>query len=72
MTTIKYSLKEKGVVNLRVFDVLGNEVTTLLNDEQQSGNYEIKYDGSSIASGIYFYQIRAGNYTETKKMVLLK
>ena len=57
---------------LKVYGILGNEIATLVNEEKPAGSYEIKFDGNSLPSGIYFYQIRAGNFTGTKKMILLK
>jgi hypothetical protein len=57
---------------LKVFDVLGNEVATLVNKEQQPGVYEILFDASSLSSGTYFYKFQAGEFVDTKKMILLK
>jgi len=71
-TTIKYQIPELSIVTIKVFDVLGREVETIVNDEQDAGYYEIKFNASSFASGIYFYRIQAGNFIETKKMVLMK
>ncbi|MBK9097852.1 MAG: choice-of-anchor D domain-containing protein [bacterium] len=71
-TTISYSLKETGVVSLKVFDILGNEVTTLINEEMSAGTYQYKFDASALSSGIYFYTLKAGNFLSTKKMILLK
>ncbi len=71
-TKIKYSIPERGNVELKVFDVLGREVKTLVNKEQPSGAYEIEFNGTKLASGIYFYTIHAGKYIKTKKMVLIK
>lgn len=65
-------IKEKGLVSLKVFDILGNEVTTLVNEEKEAGNYKLDFDASSFASGIYFYTLKSGEYISTKKMVLLK
>jgi len=59
-------------VLLKVYDVLGNEVATLVDEIKSSGNYEVEFNASSLASGIYFYTLNAGNYVETKKMVLMK
>jgi hypothetical protein len=72
VTTISYSLKDKGLVSLKVYDILGNEVATLLNEEMESGTYEYKFNASAIASGIYFYTLKAGDFLSTKKMILLK
>jgi photosystem II stability/assembly factor-like uncharacterized protein len=59
-------------VTLKVYDVLGNEVVTLVNEEKQPGTYEIQFDGMNLPSGIYFYQLRAGTFVESKKMILIK
>jgi photosystem II stability/assembly factor-like uncharacterized protein len=77
VTKIKYSIpqnvkRETGNVNLKIYDVLGREVATLVNEEKPAGEYEVEFDGSSLTSGIYFYQIKAGEFLQTKKMVLLK
>ena len=71
-TKIKYSIPKKGFVVLKVFDVLGSEVATLVNLEQPIGNYEVEFNAIKLPSGIYFYKLQAGKYTETKKMVLLR
>ncbi len=71
-TTINYSIKENGLVTLKVFDILGNEVKTIINAEQEAGVYRIEFNASSLASGIYFYTLTAGDFVSTKKMVLLK
>ncbi|MCW8805510.1 MAG: choice-of-anchor D domain-containing protein [Ignavibacteriaceae bacterium] len=71
-TTISYSIKEKGLVTLRIFDVLGNEVKTLVNEDQEVGVYRLEFNASFFASGIYFYSLKAGDFVSTKKMILLK
>jgi len=71
-TTIKYNLPEVSVVIIKVYDVLGREVSSLVNELKQPGKYEINFDASSLSSGTYFYRIQAGSFIETKKMVLLK
>jgi len=71
-TTIKYNLPKDSQVQIKVFDILGRQVVELINEEKMSGTYEIKFNASSLASGIYYYQLRAGDYVETKKMILLK
>ena len=71
-TKIKYSIQKKSYVTLRVFDVLGREVTTLIQKEQPQGNYEIGFDASHLTSGIYFYRIQTGEFVDVKKMLLLK
>ncbi len=77
VTTIKYGVpSESGggliKVKLSVYDILGNKLKVLVNDEQGSGLYEVKFDGSGLASGIYLYRIQAGQYSDTKKLVILK
>ncbi len=75
-TNISYEIPQSGYVTLKIFNVLGQEVETIVDKEQSAGKYSIVFNssgtGSEIASGIYFYQIRVGNYVETRKMVLIK
>jgi len=71
-TTIYYSIPQLSFVTLRVYDVLGNEITVLVNEEKSIGNYEIDFDGEELTTGIYFYRLQAGSFVETKKMILLK
>lgn len=71
-TTIKYSLSEDGFVKLSVYNLLGEEVTTLVNNEQKAGRYEVNFDASKLASGIYMYRLESNNFLSIKKMILLK
>jgi len=71
-TTINYQIPELSYVTLKVYDVLGSEVTTLVNEEKSTGSYEVEFNASTLPSGIYFYRLQAGSFVETKKMVLLK
>jgi len=71
-TTIKYQIPELSFVTIKVFDVLGSEITTLVNEEKAIGSYEVEFDASRLSSGIYFYQLKSGDFVETKKMVLLR
>ena len=71
-TTIYYSIPQNSYVSLRIFDVLGNEVQTIVNENQDAGNYTVKFNADNLTSGIYFYKIEAGSFIETKKMILLK
>ena len=75
-TTLSFYLPERSYVRLRVFDALGKEVMTLVNEEKLEGNYQVEFQASfgsrQLASGIYFYQLQAGSFVETKKMILLK
>jgi len=66
------SRNDNSLVTLKVYDLLGNEITTLVNEEKQSGTYEVEFDGKNLSSGEYFYQLRYGSFTETKKMLLIK
>jgi hypothetical protein len=72
MTSIKYQLPVQQFVKITVFDILGKEVTTLVNEQKNAGYYEVKFDASNLASGLYFYKIEAGTFIETKKMMLIK
>ncbi len=71
-TVIHYVLDNKQFVNLKIYNVLGREVATLINEEKPAGEYNIEFNGANLPSGIYLYQLRTGNYVETKKMTLLK
>jgi len=71
-TEIKYAVREVGLVTLKVYDVLGREVTALVNEEKPSGTYTINFDASNLSSGVYFYSMIAGSYHLTKKMILAK
>ncbi len=79
-TKIRYTIpnviasetKQTQFVSLKIYDVLGNEVATLLNEHTPSGSYEVEFDASNLPSGTYFYQLRAGSFIETKKMIVLK
>jgi photosystem II stability/assembly factor-like uncharacterized protein len=73
-TTIKYQIPLISFVTIKVYDVLGNEIATLVNEEKPAGEFSVEFriDNLELSSGIYFYQLRAEDYTETKKMVLLK
>ena len=71
-TTIKYQIPENGFVSLKVYDVLGNEITTLVNEEKLAGSYEVEFNAEGLTSGIYFYKLQFNSFTETKKMILMK
>jgi hypothetical protein len=78
-TTIKYTIPASlnpsqggTLISLKIYDVLGNEVITLVNEEQSAGEYEVKLNGSKLSSGIYFYQLKAGSFSEIRKMILMK
>jgi len=61
-----------GLVTLKVYDVLGNEIATLVNEEKPAGNYEVNFEAKGLSSGIYFYELQSGGFIETKKMILMK
>lgn len=73
-TSINYHIAEKSLVTLKVYDLLGNEVATIINEEKPAGSYNIQFSTSNLhlSSGTYFYRLQAGNFAETKKMILLK
>jgi hypothetical protein len=71
-TTIRYTLPGTEFVTVRIFNLLGQQVETLVNQQQTAGEYTIHYDASRLSSGLYFYQLHAGNFTEVRKMLLLK
>jgi len=71
-TIITYKIPEQQLVSLKLYDVLGNEIAILVNEEKPSGNFEVEFNASSLPSGVYFYQLKAGSFIETKKMILLK
>jgi hypothetical protein len=71
-TQITYSIPKAEIVKIKVYDILGKEIKTLLNDYQPAGIYEIDFDGTGLQSGVYFYRIISGSYADTKKMILLK
>ncbi len=60
------------MVTLKVYDILGNEVATLVNEVLEEGEYEVDFSAMGLTSGIYFYKLETGNYTDTKKMILMK
>jgi hypothetical protein len=71
-TTIKYGLKEKGNVKLTLLNLLGEEIAILVNEEQDKGYHKVELNAQNLPSGVYFYQLKAGNFIDTKKMILLR
>jgi hypothetical protein len=71
-TKIKFDIPKQNFVSLKIYDISGREVASLINGERSSGSYEVEFDGSYLASGTYFYKIQSGDFVEVKKMVLLK
>lgn len=71
-TIIRYSIAEAGIVTLKVYDVLGREVAQLVNEQKSAGSYDVNFDASKLASGVYMYKLESGSFTESKKMILIK
>jgi hypothetical protein len=71
-TSIKFNIPEKDFVTLKVYDVLGNEMATLVNGIKEAGNYEVNFDAGQLATGVYIYKLQSGNLVDTRKMILLK
>lgn len=71
-TTINFSIPKKDFVSLRIYNLVGEEVKMLLNEEKEAGSYQIQFDALSFSSGIYFYKLNTGSFSETKKMILLR
>jgi hypothetical protein len=71
-TVISYSVPKTSLVTIKVYNILGKEVTTLVNEQKSAGNYSVQFYGSKLSSGIYFYRMQAGSFVQTKKLLLLK
>ena len=71
-TTIQYTVPQRSIVTLKIYDILGNEIATAVNEEKERGFYSINFDASRLASGMYLYRLEAGSFVQTKKMILLK
>ena len=71
-TTIRYQIPQDGIVTLKIYDILGSEVATLVNEEKVAGKYEVNFNASSLASGVYIYKIQSISFVNSKKMILLK
>jgi hypothetical protein len=72
ITIINYEIPELSFVTLKVYDVLGNKIATLVNEEKSVGSYEVEFNATALTSGVYIYKLQAGDFIETKKMVLMK
>jgi hypothetical protein len=72
ITNVKFSIVKSGDVRIVVYDLQGREVQTLVNERLNAGTYEVKFDGSMLTSGVYFYRLTTGGFSETKKMLLIK
>jgi len=71
-TSLQYAIGSRQFVTLKVYDLLGKEIATLVNEEKPAGQYEVEFNSTNLPSGIYFYKLKAGEYSQTKKMVLLR
>ncbi|HEY7750784.1 MAG TPA: T9SS type A sorting domain-containing protein [Ignavibacteriaceae bacterium] len=71
-TNIRFQIPENGLATLKVYDILGTEITTLISDELSAGNYDFDFDGSKLTSGIYFYRLTTETFSQTRKMILIK
>ncbi|NWF90939.1 MAG: T9SS type A sorting domain-containing protein, partial [Ignavibacteriaceae bacterium] len=71
-TTISFSIPENSFVTLKVYDVLGSEVAELVNGQIEAGIHKVNFNAFNLNTGVYFYTIKAGNFTETKKLMLVK
>ncbi|MBM4159289.1 MAG: T9SS type A sorting domain-containing protein, partial [Ignavibacteria bacterium] len=72
MTNVKFQMSKSGVVEIKVFDLLGREVKTLINEYKQPGTYQVSFNAEGLTSGIYFYKMTMGDFSETKKLVFAK
>jgi hypothetical protein len=72
LTTISFGIADKSNVVLTVFDVIGTEITTLVNEEKEAGKYKVSFDAKTLPSGIYFYTLKTNQFIQTRKMILLR
>ena len=72
VTTIKYSLQQTGYITLKVFNTIGEEVATLASNVEEAGSHEVGFDASALNSGVYYYRLESGGFSETNKMILIK
>jgi len=71
-TSIQYAISNRQFVSLKVYDILGTEIETLVNEEKSAGKYELNWNAANLPSGVYFYRLQAGDFVQTRKMILLK
>ena len=71
-TNIRFAIPQSNFVTLKVYNILGKEIATLVNEQKESGIYDVNFDASNLASGVYVYKIQAGNFSATKKLMLMK
>ena len=72
ITTITFKIASEGFTTVKIFDVLGREVATLMSENLSAGSYSVQWDATDVQSGVYFYKLQSGNYSETKKLMLMK
>jgi hypothetical protein len=72
VTKINYSVPKMSFIKINVYDILGNEITTLVNEEKSAGDYAVEFNGSNLSSGIYFYRMQTGTFIDIKKFILMK
>jgi hypothetical protein len=72
VTNFEFRIAEFGFVHLKIYDILGNEVGVLVNEEKEPGEYKIQFNAEGLSSGVYFYKLTAGEYSQTKKMILIR
>ena len=72
VTNLEFGISDLGFVSLKVYDILGKEAAIIVNEKLSTGNYKVEFDGSGLTSGVYFYRLTAGEFTDTKRMMLVK
>jgi hypothetical protein len=72
VTKINFAIPKQGFVTLKVYDILGREIRSLVNEVKPAGNYSVDFNASELSSGVYFYRIESGSFTDIKRMVLIK
>ena len=71
-TTIRYALPRRAYVSLSIFNTLGQQLTTLVNEIQEAGHHDVRFDANGLASGVYFYRLQAADYIATKRFILIR
>jgi hypothetical protein len=71
-TTISFQLPKSSMTSLKIFNTFGQEIATLIEGEKEAGSHQVQWNATTVASGVYFYRLQAGEFMETKKMILLK
>jgi len=71
-TNIEYSLLKSGIVTIKIYDILGKELLSLVNEFKQAGSYSVTFDATNYPSGVYYYKITVGNFVQVRKMILIR